>query len=94
MTQLVSIRGGQTYDVGFSVRARGGGGSFGSIIDLRVNGQPIGGGVDTAGQMTWKNGTGVYSRSFGGVVVLSLYNHVSSGDGNDFDIDNIWIRER
>lgn len=94
MACAIQVTANSTYEFGFSLTARGGRGRYGTILLLTINNSGIGAAVDTYNQVGWRTGSGVYTANATGTVTLGLWNHVSSGDGNDFDIDNIWVRER
>ncbi|MBF6031449.1 hypothetical protein ICY20_27190, partial [Pseudomonas sp. P115] len=89
----VQVVAGRTYDFGFSARARGPG-TNSSILALIINGVPIGNYVDTRNEFAWKYGSGVFTATATQGVILGIYSYVSSGAGNDFDIDDIWMKER
>ncbi|QSB37560.1 hypothetical protein JTY93_14380 [Pseudomonas hygromyciniae] len=94
MTRVISVFAGSTYDVGFSVTAISNTGANGTILQLVVNGAGIGDSVNTHNQVVWRTGSGVFTASTTGSVTLGLFNHIGAQGGNDFAIDNIWIRER
>ncbi|MHC8298560.1 carbohydrate binding domain-containing protein [Pseudomonas sp. ZS1P83] len=94
MTIAVAVEAGETYDLGFSLAARGAG-AYSTKLYLTINGAAIGATVDTQNQVNvWKNGTGIYQATTSGTVTLGIWNLVGRGAGNDFMMDNIWMRER
>ena len=94
MTHVIPVLAGRTYDVGFSVTAISNTGRYGTILQLVVNGNAIGDSVDTQNQVVWRTGSGVYIATVTGNVILGIFNHVAHQGGNDFALDNIWVRER
>ncbi|MGL5996243.1 MAG: hypothetical protein ACRC1I_06925, partial [Pseudomonas proteolytica] len=94
MTCTIQVHANSSYDLGFSVTAISNTGYFGSSLYLTLNGAAIGSAVDTQNQIVWRNGTGFFTSSVTGSVTLGLNNQVVDDRGNDFAIDNIWIRER
>ncbi|KAE9643251.1 hypothetical protein [Pseudomonas sp. PB106] len=94
MTCAIELEAGRTYDFGFSLSARTGNGAFGTVLQLTINGTAIGPAVDTNRQVKWKLGTGTYTATSTGTFTLGLSNQVFSGDGNDFMVDNVWMKQR
>jgi hypothetical protein len=94
MTIPLSVQAGITYDFGFSLAARGGG-QYSTRLVLVIDGKTIGALVETGNQVgIWKKGTGIYTATTTRVVTLAVWNYVGSGAGNDFMMDDIWVRER
>ena len=90
----VQVQANKTYDLSFSLRAIRATGANATNIYLTVNGSAIGSAVNTQRQTTWRTGTGVYTASTTGSVRLGLYNTIASGDGNDFYIGQVTMKER
>lgn len=94
VTRDVQVQANRTYDLGFSLRAIRATGTNPTIMYLTVNGNAVGSSVNTQKQTTWRRGTGVYTASQTGTVTVGLYNTVASGDGNDFYIGDVTMKEK
>lgn len=96
---VVETEPGVTYDVGFSVRAHNTAGAYGSRVYMYWieyfwnPAIPITNIVDTQRQVVWRQGSGSFT-AIARATSIGLGNLVSSGNGNDFEIDNVWIKER
>lgn len=90
----VQVQANKTYDLSFSLRAIRATGANATNIYLTVSGSAIGSAVNTQRQTIWRTGTGVYTAPVTGSVKLGLHNTISSGDGNDFYIGHVTMKER
>ncbi|MGR3885857.1 carbohydrate binding domain-containing protein, partial [Pseudomonas sp. 1152_12] len=94
MTCPIKVQAGKTYDFSFAVRSLLVTGRSGTMLQLTINGAGYGPVVDTRIQQDWKTGSAVYTSPVTGVVELGVFNHIASGDGNDFIINYISVWER
>ncbi|QDH65380.1 hypothetical protein [Pseudomonas azotoformans] len=96
ISRTINLVQGVIYDFGFSTIRfiHGDPGLIHAKLNLVINDRSIGAVVDVDSPDYWLKGTGSYTAITTGAVTLGIWNSTSYYIGNDFYLDDIWVKER